>query len=117
MLAILICLLINSANTNWNAPFAFEISSQTIKDYRLVMIYDTTEENMVLDKIYNILEVRVKDHFIDSLSNDKRGISMIIIKRPTTIEPYYIVQAGYNNEIRFEPQYTFYVYIRNLIIK
>jgi hypothetical protein len=117
MLAILIGLLIISVNTNWNAPVACEITNQGTKHPISDLIQDTTEENIVLDKIYKIPEVRKKSHFIDSLTNHKHGISMIITKRPSANEPYYMVQVGYNNEIRFEPYYIFCVYKKNLVIK
>jgi hypothetical protein len=117
ILAILMGLLIISVNPNGNALFTFDISNQTTKHPISELIQDTTEENIVLGKIYKIPEVRKKDHFIDSLTNHKHGISTITLKRPTAKEAYYVIQVGYNNEMRFEPYYTFYVYKKNLVIK
>ncbi len=128
MFAILISVLIYSTNPNWtNSNFenknSYEISEaskKNIKNCFPKISNDTTKKNIediILDKIYNIPEVRKKEHFIDSLTNHKHGISMMILKRPTTKEPYYAVQVGYDNKIRFETYYTFYVYRKNLVIK
>ena len=78
---------------------------------------DTTVEDRVIDRVYNLPEVRAKDSFIDSITKHKNGISLIIFKYPTKINPYYWVQAGYDNKLRFEPYYNFYVYKENLEVK
>lgn len=128
MLGILINLFFPSVKANFkNKNFACEnvinlskLENANSKICILRMTNDTTIKNLddiVLDKIYKITEVRKKDHFVDSITNHKHGISMIILQRPNAKEPYYVVQVGYNNEIRFEPYYTFYVYKKNLVIK
>lgn len=78
---------------------------------------DTTIEDKILDKVYKLPEVREKELFIDSMTNHKSGISLIIYKKPTPKESYYWVQAGYDNKIRFEPYLNFYVFKKNLEIK
>jgi hypothetical protein len=127
-LGILINLFIPTLKENWknknikceNVPCLSELQSANSKNCILKMTNDTTIKNLddiVLNKIYKIPEVRKKDHFVDSITNHKHGISMIIVQRPNAKEPYYVVQVGYNNKIRFEPYYTFYVYKKNLVIK
>jgi hypothetical protein len=127
-LGILIVFSISLANPNWaNKNFQnesaikfFGISKINVDNSIFKLIGDTTnknEEEVVLEKVYKIPEVKKKDHFIDSLTNHKHGISMIILERPNENKLYYVVQVGYNNEIRFEPYYTFYVYKKNFTVK
>lgn len=78
---------------------------------------DLSIEDSILDEIYSFPEVTAKEIFIDSLTNHKNGISMIILKRPSEKEPYYWVQVGYDNAIRFEAYFNFYVYTKGLEIR
>lgn len=71
---------------------------------------DSVFENEIMDKIYHLPEVQESQRLIDSLTNHKSGVSMIIFKTPTQDSPYYWIQVGYNGTLRFEPYYNFYVY-------
>jgi hypothetical protein len=128
MLGILINLFNPSAKASLkNQKFASEnvvnlseLLKADSKNCILEMANDTAIKNLddiILDKIYRIPEVKKKDHFIDSITNHKHGISMIIAQKPDAKEPYYVVQVGYNNKLRYETYYTFYVYKKNLIVK
>lgn len=108
-------------NSKWENKYeSLRISQLSIGNAVFRTIGDTaikSEENLIMEKIYKLPEVRERDHFIDSMTNHKHGISMIILQRPNKSNPYYIVQVGYNNEIRFETNFTFYVYKKNDAIK
>ena len=78
---------------------------------------DTTKENMVYDELFKLPEVKKLNKIIDSVSNHKHSVSLMILGRPTKKYPYYQVQAGYNNEYRFEPMLQFHVNSKDLSIK
>ena len=78
---------------------------------------DTTLENKILAKLYSLPEVKLSDLYIDSLTNHKHGISMRIVQRPDKSTKYYIVDAGYDNDERFENYYNFYVWPEKMTIK
>lgn len=87
-----------------------EPSNNKLKDTTIGVVEDTILENKILNKIFNLPEVQAKQKFIDSLTNHKSGVSVIIFKTPTQDSPYYWIQVGYNNSFRFDPYYNFYVY-------
>jgi len=64
-------------------------------------------ENSIRDTIMSLPEVKVKNALIDSISNHKNGISLII-EKPTESEKDFYIQAGYNAEERFETYFHFY---------
>jgi hypothetical protein len=74
-------------------------------------------EQKIINDVFSLPEVRKKNKYIDSLTKHKKGITIIIAKKPDKIHNYYWVQAGYNSELRFEPYYNFYVYQPNRVIK
>lgn len=78
---------------------------------------DSLLKDFVLDKIGNLPEVKAKQKFADSITNTKRSITILIAKTPSEAEPYYWVQVGYDNTIRFQPFYNFYIYKKDLSIK
>ena len=43
---------------------------------------DTVVENKILERLFNLPEVKLSDHFIDSITNHRHGISMRIVHRP-----------------------------------
>jgi hypothetical protein len=109
------CIYHNHNHNNIKAPTDSTIKfSQPTQDSN--KLKNSSVENAILDKIHNLPEVKAKQHFIDSLTNHKSGISMIILKTPSNSKPYYWIQVGYDNSIRFEPYYNFYVYRKGLVI-
>lgn len=80
-------------------------------------VTDTAIENKILDKLFNLPEVKISSRFIDSLTNHRHGISMRIIQRPNGLKKYYIIDAGYNSSERFENYYNFYVWPDRMIVK
>lgn len=74
---------------------------------------DSTEEKAIA-KIFSLPEVQTRNKYIDSVTNHKHGITIIVRKKPLHKQDYYWIQAGNNNEIRFEPIYNFYVYLPDL---
>ena len=85
--------------------------------FQMKTISDTSIEDLILSKIHNLYEVKRKEKYIDSITNHKHGISLLILKKPSAKKQYYIVQAGYDSKIRFEPYYTFYVFRNALEVK
>ncbi len=65
-------------------------------------------EKFVEDTIMSLQEVKEKNFLIDSITNHKHGIS-IIVEKPNQDEPTFHVQAGYNGPNRFETYFHFYV--------
>lgn len=78
---------------------------------------DTVAENRIMNKLFRLPEVRASNRFIDSLTHHSHGISMRIVQRPTREKKYYIIDAGYSSEVRFENYYNFYVWPDKMIIK
>src|ERR1700753_164550 len=78
---------------------------------------DTVVENKILEKLFNLPEVKMSNRFIDSITNHRHGISMRIVQRPDKSNRYFLVDAGYDNGERFENYYNFYVLPEKMIIK
>jgi hypothetical protein len=78
---------------------------------------DTSLEGRAFDKVFRIREVQKANRRIDSVTHHQHGISLMVGHRPTMKEPYFIIQAGFNGELRYETYYSFYVYTRNLVVK
>jgi len=76
-----------------------------------------SEDDKVINKILSIREVKQQSRYIDTISGHKHGIFVVILKRPKNSADYYWVQAGYNNEMRFEPYFNFYVYCPKMTVK
>ena len=74
-------------------------------------------KDVILNKIENLPEVKRANHFIDSFSNHKHGISFRITDSPDLAKNFYSVQAGYNGEFRYENYFTFYVDPQDLTVK
>jgi hypothetical protein len=74
-------------------------------------------ENAAIGKVLSLQEVQRENAFIDSLSGHKHGISILVLKRPINQKGFFLVQADYNGELRFEPYYNFYVYPPHMSIK
>ena len=83
----------------------------------LLLREDTTLENKALDSLFTFPEVQRLSKIIDSESQLKTSLSMITTHKPEKQKPYYIIQVGYNNNLRFQPFYNFYIYPENFEIK
>jgi|ERR1700694_250681 len=70
----------------------------------------TLQEDKVLDAIRKLPEVIVREKYLDSLTNHKGRISVMVVSKPQKTQSYYWVKVGYDNELRFETYYNFYVY-------
>lgn len=66
-------------------------------------------DEKVLDLLNELPEVITANNYIDSLTNHKKGISLMIGKKPTADNPFFQIRAGYNGPEQFEPYYNFYV--------
>jgi hypothetical protein len=71
---------------------------------------DTLTENTIMEKLFELPEVKRKWKFVDSLTAHKKGISMRVMKRPEGISTYYWIAVGYDNDLSFETYYNFYVW-------
>jgi hypothetical protein len=65
-------------------------------------------EKFITDTILSLEEVKGKNRFIDSISNHKKSIA-IMVEKPNNQEPNYHIQAGYNGEETFETYFHFYM--------
>ncbi len=70
----------------------------------------------VIEKIKQLPEFIESQKYIDSITDHKRGISYVL-EEPSEQTPYYYVMVGYNNEIRFEPYYHFFIDPKTLEVK
>jgi hypothetical protein len=77
---------------------------------------DKILEKKIVAKIFSLAEVKKKSKFIDSLTHHKCSIAIIVMGTPDKTKNYYWVQAGYNNETKFEPYYNFYVKSKDLSV-
>lgn len=81
---------------------------------------DTLQEDIeqkILDKVEKLPEVKKLELYIDSISNHKRGVSMMIISKPNKEQKYYHIQVGYNGSDRFVVYFNFYVFTKDFEIK
>ena len=65
-----------------------------------------TTEEFIEDTIFSLKEVLEKNKLIDSISNHKQGVA-IMIDKPTEEEKDYVVKVGYNGNERFETYFIF----------
>lgn len=66
-----------------------------------------TTEELIEDTIFSLKEVQEKNKLVDSISNHKQSIA-IMIEKPTDKDKEYIINVGYNGNERFETYYIFY---------
>lgn len=73
------------------------------------------------NSIYNA--ITILPEFIKFLKHNEQysneaKVSIMIMARPSTKEPYFWVQVGINDEVRFTPYFNFIVYVKkNIVIK
>jgi len=65
-------------------------------------------ENKMLDKLSKLPEWIQANQYIDSLTNHKHGLS-VMTEKPNKETTDYCFRVGYNNELRFETYFNFYV--------
>ena len=120
LLIIILCSCLiscsNKSNKETVARSAGQIKTNIDKDTAIVSA-DTVQESIALDSVNKIDEVRELSKFIDSVSNHKRGVTMLTLHRPDKQKRYFWIQVGYNNGIRFQAYYNFYVYAKDYEIK
>ncbi|GAA4770950.1 MULTISPECIES: SH3 domain-containing protein [Flavobacterium] len=77
-------------------------------------VNDCNSKETVIEKISEINEIKIKQKYIDSISNKTRGVSYIIdeVKKINGKE-FYVVKTGVNGKSRWESFYTFYVNKKN----
>jgi hypothetical protein len=106
-------------NTSWMGKH-FQKDHLAVLDRISVENHDDTDtimERRILDKLFSLPEVKNSNRYIDSFTNHQNGISMRIVQRPERLKKYYIVDAGYDYEERFENYYIFYVWPGRMNIK
>lgn len=97
-----------------SSPFQFFKMNDFLMPYCISQDY---REKKAIDKLLKLPEVILKSNYIDSITRHKNGISILVVKKPSTKNGYYWLQAGYDNTIRFEVIYNFYVYMPAYTIK
>jgi hypothetical protein len=78
---------------------------------------DTLIESTIMDKLFELPEVKRKWKFVDSLTGHKKGISMRVMKRPEGVSNYYWIAVGYDSDLKFETYYNFYVWPDQMTIR
>ncbi|OWP82848.1 hypothetical protein BWK59_13700 [Flavobacterium davisii] len=74
-----------------------------------VSVSNNCNLNQVQNEILGLDEIIKQNHFIDSISNHKKGISLISDSLIVENKTFYQIKAGYNSDIRFETYFTFNV--------
>ena len=103
----------------------FVACEPTVKQAPQTTVYenkgiDTTNlptDDKVFDRIMEIAEVKESNRQIDSLSEHKKGVALMIVERPADGVPYFSVKVGYDGDTRFETYYLFYVDAKTLEVK
>ncbi|MBS1511954.1 MAG: hypothetical protein JST86_13990 [Bacteroidetes bacterium] len=93
----------NNASTTPHADSTGKTTDTLNSNKELVKVYNTPKD--FLDTISKFPFVSASNHYIDSFTNHKQGISFIV----DTTAKEFVVTAGYNGEQRFETYYTFSV--------
>jgi hypothetical protein len=110
-LKMVLVLILISVEISWNLPESKNYSAVSNKSQQNSYHFnDTTVENKVLAKLFSLPEVKLSGRFIDSLTRHRQGIAMRIVQHPDKSNEYYIIDAGYDNDLRFENYYNFYVW-------
>lgn len=78
------------------------------------------QETKIIDNIYRLQEVQDKEKYLQKLTNSKGHLAIVISNKPTKEIPYYLIQVGYDNSIRFEIYYNFrinfkYIKAKNIV--
>lgn len=92
-----------------NCSFFNNYKITKLKESNITLQSDTDNDDLVIDKIYNLKEVQAKDRYLRKIKGKNAGVSIMIIDRPTSHHSNYLIQAGYNNSLRFETYYNFQI--------
>jgi hypothetical protein len=77
---------------------------------------DTVEK--IFDKISDLPEIKAYFNRVDSLFKGRDIKAQIILEgEPSASKQYYWMQVGINNQIKFTPEYNFYVYPEKMEVK
>lgn len=77
---------------------------------------DVTED-MVIDKVFDIPEVKERAEYIKKETNDQRNLKIWIAARPNNNDDYYWVKAGEDNGMSLVTHFDFYVYPKTMSVK
>ena len=61
-----------------------------------------TDESILIKKVFGLKEVQQEQQHLHRLLGKKANISIYISAHPTVKAPYYFLQVGYVNSVRFE---------------
>lgn len=89
-------------------------SNSLSNNYKIQKKKDSIQ-NIVINTIYNLTEIKSYFHKVDSIFKGKMHAKIIIFSNPTKAEPYYWVQVGIDNGLRFDTEYNFYIYVKKNI--
>jgi len=78
---------------------------------------DSAFEDKVVKTVMKYKKIQALNHFIDSVSRHRHGVSMMFTGRPHDNINYYYLEVGYDTEDRFITTYSFYIYKKGFIIK
>jgi hypothetical protein len=70
----------------------------------------TQKEDKILDAVRKLPEVIEREKYLDSLTNHKGHVALMVESKPSKLQPYYWIKVGYDNELRFETYFNFYIY-------
>ena len=71
----------------------------------------------IVDKLFDLPEVRLSNSYVDSFTHHTHGIAARVMQRPGKSAKYYWIAVGYDSDLRFETYYNFYVWPAKMTIK
>lgn len=77
----------------------------------------TRLELHIIDKIFNLKQVRNRSNYVEKQTKGKRHLQVIIREKPTKASHYYLVQVIEDNGVTYYTHFNFYVYPKTLKIK
>lgn len=75
-----------------------------------VQAQNKQKESKILDKIFELKEVRQRAEYIKLASKGERHLSAIIYSKPSKDEPYYWVKVWEDNGDSYVSHFHFFVY-------
>ena len=116
LISILTYLLVAIACNGQSNPKTNKVqkkSSSYIANPNRITSNSITEEK-IYDSLFKLPEVQTLQRRIDSMTNHKHGVSFML---DTILDNVYVINTGYNGELRFENDFTFYVSSKTFEIK
>ncbi|WP_310555653.1 SH3 domain-containing protein [Flavobacterium sp.] len=71
--------------------------------------HNCSSKDNAIKIISDLKEVKLKQKYIDSISNKTRGVSFVVNEEKIKEKDCFEVKAGYNGKLRWETYYIFYV--------